>query len=292
MSADHARLKKPTSPKGNQKNPFYLRLADLHNSLDDSLLVRHIAVPLESSGVNDDAKTVRGRMEEKNYDVLGVRENGVIQGYVRRQDLKTGRCRDFLKQFRPADIIASTTPLIELLPLLRIKAQLFVLERTEITSLVARADLQKSPVRMLLFGLVSLLEMYLVEMVRLCYPGDSFRDKLAPGRLDKAEKLLSALTTEDEEIDLAGCLKMADKRDLLIQMPGFLEFFSLGDGKQASKRFKEMERLRDKLAHGQDLIAGSGWDAVLAVADDLEAFLRKCDEKRDEFVKRFGNSRG
>jgi hypothetical protein len=283
---------RPTLPNGNRKTPFYLRLADLHDSLDDSLLVRHIAVPLESCAASDDAKTVRGRMEEKNYDVLGVKENGVIQGYVRRQDLKPGRCRDYLKQFRPAEIIASTTSLIELLPLLRFKTHLFVLERTKLTSLVTRADLQKSPVRMLLFGLVSLLEMYLVEMVRLCYPGDSFREKLAPGRLERAEKLLSALTGEDEETDLAGCLKMADKRDLLIQVPGFLEFFSLGDGKQASKRFKEMERLRDNLAHGQDLIAGSGWDAVLAVADDLEAFLRRCDEKREEFVKSFGKSRG
>jgi hypothetical protein len=71
-----------------------LRLADLHDSLDDSLLVRHIAVPLESRRVNDDARTVRGWMEEKNFDVVGVTENGVIQGYAQRQDLKTGRCRD------------------------------------------------------------------------------------------------------------------------------------------------------------------------------------------------------
>src|SRR5262249_53343328 len=175
--------------------------------------------------------------------------------------------------------------------LLRFKAQLFVLERTKITSLVARADLQKSPVRMLLFGLISLLETYLLEMVRICYPGDSFRDKLAPGRLEKAQRLLSALTGENEEIDLAGCLNMADKRDLLIQVPRFLAFFALGDGREARKRFNDMERLRDKLAHGKDLVAGSGWDAVLAVAGDLEAFLRTCDEKREEFVKTFGKGR-
>jgi hypothetical protein len=283
---------KSTSSNGIRKTPFCLRLSDLHDSLDDSLLVRHIAVSLECCAVNDDAKTVRGRMEEKNFDVLGVIENGVIQGYVQRQDLKTGRCGDHIKQFRPADIIASTTPLIELLPLLRFKAQLFVLDRTKMTSLVARADLQKSPVRMLLFGLVSLLETYLLEMVRICYPGNSFRDKLSPGRLEKAQRQLSALNHEDEEIDLAACLKMTDKRDLLIQVPGFLDFFALGSRREASKGFKQMERLRDNLAHGHDLIAGSEWGAVLAVASDLEAFLSKCDEKREEFVKTFGTSRG
>ena len=51
-----------------------------------------------------------------------------------------------------------------------------------------------------------------------------------------------------------------------------------------------MERLRDRLAHGQDLISGSGWDAVLAVAAELEAFLKSCDEKRDGFVQAFGKT--
>ena len=279
---------KPTSSNGNRKAPFYLRLADLHASLDGSLLVRHIAAPLETCVVNEDATAVRGRMEKRNFDVLGVTANGIIRGYVRRQDLKTGKCEDYRKAFDATDIIASTTPLIELLPALRFKTHLFVLEWTKITSLVTKADLQKFPVRMLFFGLVSLLEMYLLEMVRICYPGDLCGDSLAPRRLEKAERLRSALTGENEEIDLAGCLTLADKIDLLIQAPGYLRFFALGDGKQASKRFKEMERLRDKLAHGKDLVAGSKWDDVLAVANDLEAFLGTCDERRAEFMKTFG----
>jgi hypothetical protein len=283
---------KPALPNGNRKTLLYLRLTDLHASLDDSLLVRHIAVPLESCGINDDAKGVRGYMEGQNFDVLGVTQNGVVQGYVRRDELRTGTCRSYLKQFNAKDIIASTTPLIELLPLLRSKTHLFVLERTKITSLVGRADLQKSPVRMLLFGLVSLLEMYLLEMVRICYPGDSFRDKLTQSRLHEAEKLRSALRGENEEIDLAGSLKMADKRDLLIQVPGFLTFFALGDGKTASRGFKDMERLRNRLAHGKDLVAGSAWNDVLRVAAELEAFLRQCDENRAEFVKTFGKGAG
>ena len=62
-------------------------------------------------------------------------------------------------------------------------------------------------------------------------------------------------------------------------------------GKRRAREFKDMERLRDKLAHGKDRVAGSRWDAVLAVAHDLEAFLRTCDAKRDEFVRTFAKSR-
>ncbi len=271
--------------------PFNLGIADLHSLLDNSLMVHHIAVPLETCCINDDAKAVQRRMDENNFDVLGATANGNIQGYFRRQDLMEGKCQGSRKLFTPADIIASTTPLVELLPLLRVKPYLFVLARTKITSLVTRADLQKSPVRMLLFGLASLLEMYLLEMVRICYPRGSFQDSLSPGRLEKAKRLFSDRAETNEEIDLADCLKMADKYGLLAQVTKFREVFGLGDVKQANKRFKEMERLRDRLAHGQDLAAGSRWEDVLAVADDLEAFLKVCDDKRDKFAQTIGKDK-
>lgn len=174
------------------KSLFRISLADLHVSLDDSLMVRHIAVPLETCGVNDDGKVVRNRMEEKHFDVMGVLENGIIRGYVRQKSLGTGKCGSQCKSFGPSDIIASTTSLVELLPLLQTRPFVFILDRTKVNGLVTRADLEKSPVRMLLFGLVSLLEMYLLSMVRVYYPGDSFRDRLKPYRLAKAEGLLAA----------------------------------------------------------------------------------------------------
>jgi hypothetical protein len=251
-------------------------------------MVHHIAVPLETCKFGDDAKAVRRRMEEKNFDVLGATENGVIRGYVRRQDLTTGRCQSSVKQFSTADILASTTPLVETLPLLRIKPHLFILDRTKMTGLVTRADLQKSAVRMLLFGLVSLLETYLLAMVRICYPADSFAERLPPGREAKARALFASRKEANEEIDLADGLKLSDKYNLLMQVPGFPAFFRLEPAKDALHRFKSMESLRDRLAHGQDLTTGSCWEDVLAVADAIEALLRECDAKREEFMERFG----
>jgi hypothetical protein len=267
--------------------PFDLSLADLHRSLDDSLLVRHIAVPLETCKISDDAKAVQRSMEQQNFDVQGATENGVIRGFVRRQDLNTGKCQGALKPFSPADIIASTTPLVDLLPVLRVRPYLFILDRTKLTSLVTRSDLQKSPVRMLLFGLVSLLEMYLLTMVRMCYSGDSFSGRLSPAREAKAKALFANRTQADEEIDLVDCLKLADKYHLLLKVPGFADFFKLGEAREATKKFKKMEALRDKLAHGQDLTTGPRWEDVLAVASDLDAFLGEFDARRAEFDQRF-----
>lgn len=162
---------------------------ELHRLLDDSLLVLHIAEPLLSYNVNEEAHVVRKSMIEKNFDVVGVMRNGTISGYVRQADLNDGECGSSTIPFQATEIIASRTPLIELLPLLKGRPTFFVLDRTEINSVVNRADLQKWPVRMLFFGLVSMLEMYMLKMVRLCYPANLFKDSLSEGRLAKTTQL-------------------------------------------------------------------------------------------------------
>src|SRR5262249_8656091 len=162
--------------------------------------------------------------------------------------------------------------------------------RASINGFVTRADLQQPPVRMLLFGLVSLLEMYLVAMVRICYPDESFQDSLTPGRQDKARQLLAERTGRNEDIDLADCLKLSDKYNLLVQVPGFLEFFGLGQPRVALKAFKEMEQLRDNLAHGQDLVAGKTWEEVIRTVNNLQAFLTDCHAKGEEFIRKFSKA--
>ena len=89
---------------------------------------------------------------------------------------------------------------------------LFVLEGARLESIVTSADLQKPPVRMLLFGLVSLLEMFLLALVRNHCPEGSFVSVLKPQSLEEATKLYEKRRASNEEIDLADCLHICDKR--------------------------------------------------------------------------------
>ncbi len=63
---------------------------------------------------------------------------------------------------------------------------LFVLDGARLESIVTSADLQKPPVRMLLFGLVSLLDMFLLALVRKHCPEESLRETLKP-QIDSTE---------------------------------------------------------------------------------------------------------
>ena len=265
---------------------------DLRLLLDNSLVVRHVAVRLEQCKAGDKATAIRLHMERMSFDVMGVQENGVLRGYVRRADLKSGRCGDHSKPFAPQDIISSATPLAEVLPLLRSRPHLFVLDRAELDGLVTRADLQKAPVRMLLFGLVSLLEASLTAMVRICFLDGSFESRLSPGRQQKAGQLFAERRGRNEEIDLADCLKLADKLGLLAGVPDFLSFFGLPEARSARKQFEAMEALRNRLAHGQDLVTGTTWEAVIGTALAIDDFLGRYDRDQAVFARRFRGAAG
>ena len=250
--------------------------ARLRETLEDSLLVRHIAVRLETCGPDEEAREVRSKMQERGYDVMGLIDEGRIIRYVRIEDLTDGKCCDHSRPIETTQILASTTPLIDLLPLMKCESPFFVLEGAKLNSIVTRADLQKQPVRMLLFGLVSLLDMHLTAMVRQSYTDDSYLKNLSPKRREDAQKLYQERVRRNEEIDLADCLQICDKRTLILRMFPVKDLGFQSKGK-ATDFFDRAETLRNNLAHSQDLLLGGTWSEVIDLAGFLEELLHRID---------------
>jgi len=265
-----------------------LSAKDLRALLDDTLLVRHISVRLATFDADDSADAVRATMQADNFDSAAIRSGGVILGYILRDRLSGGLCKDHLITFGRSDIVSSNTPLVEVLPFLADRKFLFVLNRIEIKEIVTLSDLQKSPVRMALFGTVTLLEMYMLWMVRICYPDDAFTKILPVKRLDLAHKLLAIRKHKNEEIDLADCLQMCDKRDLLLKVPHFVEHFELESEGEAKRFFEESEDLRNNLAHAQDITAkDTSWTDVAALCSRMGAFLRQVEDGAPDLMRLF-----
>jgi len=250
---------------------------DLRRTLEESLLVRHIATPLEARPGGQEAAVARAYMEKRKFDVMGIQNCEKTTQYVRREELGEGNCQDYARKIETTEIVSSATPLVTLLPLMTDREHLFVLEGTQLTSIVTSADLQKSPVRMLLFGLVSLLEMYMLILVRRHYRDDSFRETLRPQRLEKAQNLYEVRIGRNHDIDLADCLQICDKRDLILRTVACaaLGFDSKGT---ATRFFKDAEDLRNNLAHSQDLVLGSSWNKVVELAVGIDALLQRIED--------------
>ena len=251
---------------------------DLRELFKDSITVKYLAEPLKSVPADEDAGIMQMWMESHDYDVLGIEDGGTVCGYIMRSLLGQGICGDFQQIFHHSELIAASTPLMELLPLLRDKPRLFVLESNRISGIVTCGDLQKAPVRMLLFGLVTLLEMNLLRLVRIYYPDDSWQQFLKKERVAAAKHLWEQGRARNEAIDLLDYLQFCDKRDLILTSPQIIERLGLKSKRYGERFLKAAEALRNKLAHAQDLVNGSSWPEVIFLAEEIEFLLQRCEE--------------
>lgn len=127
----------------------------------------------------------------------------------------------------------------------------------QVGGIVTKGDLQKIPVRMWLFGLISLIEMQLLRIIRDYYPDDSWKQKplISPDRLNKAEDQLKDRRRRNEAIDLADCLQFCDKRDIVLKSDDLCRLIG-SDSTATYELLKSLENLRNELVHSQDIIAG------------------------------------
>lgn len=260
-------------------------LKDLRHLFEQQINVDCLYEPLKSCLQNDDGIYVSSEMQRLHYDVIGVRQDKgqpVLQKLL-RIDIGAGKCNSFSRPIEPNEILANSTPLFELLTVLQERAFSFVLVGSTIEGIVTRADLQKPPVRIMLFGLVSLLDMHLSYWIRHLFPNETWRQHLSEGRLRKAMELCDARRRGNEEIDELDCLQLCDKRSLAESSAGLREKFGWDSDEEAVNFLKAMERTRDRLAHSQfDLETGSSWGDIIENVHSIESALSRSDAALDE----------
>jgi len=256
------------------------RLSDVRSLFDRGITTGAIFELLKSCPVHASAREIKKLLAKRGFDVAGVMESkdGIVIGYVQRSDLETGSVRDHIKMFEPDLLIADSAPIPELFDLLNNKEFLFVLNKTRIEGIVTRADLNKPPVRIYLFFLISLLEMHLGFWIRKNYKNEFWKDYLSEDRLKNAQKLYENRKKRNQEIGIFECLQFADKRDLFLKNEDLRKEFSISSRRNGEEILKQVEILRDSLAHSQDEIAlGLGWEILFETVKWMEKFLGQSD---------------
>ena len=71
----------------------------LRRVFNDGFSANDIAEPLVSFDATRSATEILAIMEEAGYEVVGVREKGVVTGYLEKNDLTEGTCDMFTKPF-------------------------------------------------------------------------------------------------------------------------------------------------------------------------------------------------
>jgi hypothetical protein len=235
--------------------------------------VMDIAEPLCSFDAETSAAFVRDFLETKGFDLVGIRKHGLVAGYGVREELFEGELGAHLHSFEPDDLVADEASLAETIQSLHANGRCFVSSLGHVGFIVTFDDLEKPPVRMWLFGMVTILEMAMSARLRKEHPDDSWVKLLSPERCSRANELWNERLRRGRICELSDCLQFADKATILLKTPGRPAQLGFASKRKADDAFAEFQSLRNSLAHTQEIIS-SDWQAVVRLAGSLGQLLR------------------
>jgi hypothetical protein len=131
--------------------------------------------------------------------------------------------------------------------------QVFLEWLGEVMAVITRRDLQKPPLRMWLFGAITVFDTNLTWAIEALFPGNAWQTYMTPGRLGKAVALRAERQRRGSDCALLDCLQIKDKADILVSDPSHLAALGFASRREADRLTRDVEKLRNHLAHAQDL---------------------------------------
>ncbi len=234
--------------------------------------VRDLASPLPSVDEERPASEAARLAAEQGWAVLGLRRAGHMNAYARPEDLGGGSCGQARHLILPEQVVDSAAPLSAMVHVLTRHEFAFVRLLGQVGGVLVRDDLHKPIGRMWLFGMVTLAELLITERIRQRWPRGAWRAELSPGRLDKALDLQRERARRGQSAGLLECLQLSDKLALLVRAPEQLAEFGYRSKRAAEADMRELESLRNHLAHSQDFVA-SHWHQIARMTRRFEEAL-------------------
>jgi len=238
----------------------------LKRVFSETFTARDVAEPLASFDAESPSARVQEFMRARDFDVIGIRRDGQIAGYAEAQSLEGGDCGHFERGFSDVGVLDEGAPLLKVLMTLSHAPFAFIAVLGRVGGIVAHADLQKPPVRMWLFGIVTLIEMRFVELIDQHCPDGAWTKFLSEGRLQKANALLEERGRRNQKLHLIDCLQFSDKGQIIARNEDIRNTTVFTSRSQAEAAVKSLEQLRNNLAHAQDILA-TDWHTIVQLCE-------------------------
>jgi hypothetical protein len=127
---------------------------------------------------------------------------------------------------------------------------------------------------MWLFGMITIVEMFVVRTIEEQYPDDTWESAVTPRRLAKAQTLLEERQRRNQSARLLDCLQFPDKLRILLQDPAMREDVGAASMRHAKQMIKDFEALRNDLAHAQQ-ITTDNWDVIVLLAGRIDRLMTR-----------------
>lgn len=111
-------------------------------------------------------------------------------------------------------------------------------------------------------------------MIQERFPGGKWIENLSQGRLQKAREIQAERQRRNVSCDLMDCLQLSDKAQILVDDPVAMERIGMKSKKVAKRTIKDLESLRNHLAHAQDIVQYD-WPQIARLSMRLEGTVRQ-----------------
>jgi hypothetical protein len=252
-------------------NFLQIRMKRIFN---EGFTVLDISETLVSFDADKDAAETKRFMSKHSLDIVGIRKKGLVAGYIRCDDLTDGKCSDHMRSFDDSLVLSATSSIQDVLEILAESEYCFVSVLGKVGGVVTRHDIQKPPFRMWLFGMITIMEMYMVRAIETQFPDDSWQDELSDGRQNRAKEILKERKRRNQTAKLIDCLQFSDKASILIKDQGNREDFGFQSMRAAKNGIKAIESLRNNLSHAQDILTYD-WEIIVATSKRLDIVMTR-----------------
>jgi hypothetical protein len=240
----------------------------LSQTFAGSLTASDLVEPLMSLDENQPVNMALEVMRRQEVRVLGVRRDGLVAGWVADGDLTEGTLGERMREFAPEQLLDEDAGLDVVLVSLGTSERVFICWLGEVAGVITRRDLQKAPLRMWLFGAITLFDLNMTWAIEVLHPGDAWTEHISPGRLEKARALCAERARCGNPCRLVDCLQIKDKADILARDAQNLAVMGFASRREADRFAQKIESLRNHLAHAQELEAEH-----LVTASRLAAYI-------------------
>jgi|LSQX01.3.fsa_nt_gb hypothetical protein len=214
----------------------------LENIFSRDITVKSISIATHTVAL----KTAKRICKEKNYDVHLVKESGSKEIFLYR------KANQSVQPLSVNDVVSDSTPVFDVLRILQNQSYLFVKEKDKITRIVTRADWDSIPVRIFLFGMISLFEQQIRDFT--IEKEFDWEQDIPTDSLKSAKKHFAKKKKIDQEVRLIDCLYFPDLKYII--QKNYEEFEKKIGPDYLEKVLESLEKLREvrnDLAHSKPL---------------------------------------
>ncbi len=243
--------------------------AHFKRQYNDIFTAKDIAGPLLSFDAETPVARVSESLRERHRLVAAVRVDGEVTGFIAQVHLGAeGICGTLSRAFSSDQVLSGDAGFAEVIHVLTRHDYCFVSLLGQIQGVISRDDINKPYMRMWLFGIITLTEMRITELVRGHFGHGSWQDLIPEARLKVARNLHLERKRLNQYCDLIDCLQLADKGLLLINDPELLSMLGFSSRSAAKKVLKQFQSLRNNLAHAQD-ISTYDWAQIARISTQM-----------------------